>query len=382
MLFLLLLLLLVLPAQARPVKVGVLFSQSGTMAASEKPLEEATLLAISLINAAGGLALGNESRVLLEPVVANGASNPGEFARQVRQLRSQGVEIIFGCWTSDSRKAVIGELEKLGGLLFYPVQFEGQELSKHVVYSGISANQQLYPALDFLLQKSGKEIFLIGSDYVYPRTTNVLARMYLHKRGGQVAGEAYRSRGSHDFRDLVTQIKKSKCKAILNTINGDSQKAFFEELRRQGLKQPVMCLSLSESQAAELGPLVAHHYATWGYFMDLDNMANRRFRRRFWDKHGPGRILDDPTETAFWQVFAYAESVARVQDTRPQAIRQGLRALIVDTPGGLVRYDPKNLYCWRTVRIAQADLRGHMRVVWSSELPVKPLPFPLEPDSE
>lgn len=350
------------------------------MASSELPLIDASLLAIEQINASGGLYLQGERRVLLEPVVADGGSDPVTYARVVEDLvRRRNVRIVFGCWTSDCRKAVTRVLQAHGGLLFYPVQFEGQELSTAVVYSGLSANQQLFPALDFMLRGFGPKVYLVGSDYVYPRTSHGLARRYLKSQGGEVVGESYRPLGSMDFDSIIADIASSGCHSILNTINGQSLEGFFEAYGRAGLdpaRLPVMSLSLGEIQAARMARLVQGHYTTWGYFMALTTPANRRFLKAYRSRFGQDRLVDDPCETAYWQVYAFAQAVERAGNTSPAAVRRGLRALILDTPGGLVRFDPRNLYCWRTIRVAQSQPDGHMRVVWSTEVPLRPVPFP------
>lgn len=362
------------------LKIGLLVSESGSMANSERGIYQATMLAIEEVNALGGIYVGQERRLKLEPVVADGASQPEVFAREARKLMDeQDIRLFFGCWTSDSRQAVIKEIEGRGALLFYPVQFEGQETSKSVVYSGITANQQLFPALDFLIQRGAKSIYLVGSDYHYPRVSNALARTYLKRRGIQVAGEDYRPRGYTDFRKIVESIRTSRCDAVLNTINGDSLNAFFSEYHRQNLnpqRQPVMSMSLGEPRAARLGPLVAGHFTCWGYFMSLENSSNQRFVHSYKAKYGADAIVDDPGETAYWQIHAFALAAHRAGSTDTAAVRKQLEAMILDTPGGLVRYDPRNLYTWRTVRIGRADQTGRMQVVWSSEIPRKPEPRP------
>ena len=355
------------------VKVGVLFSSSGTMAASEKPLLEATLLAIDEVNESG-IGLASEKRLKLEAVVADGASSASEFADKAAEMMDQGVRIFFGCWTSDSRKAVLKVMETRGGLLYYPVQFEGAEKSPAAIYSGLTANQQLFPALRYLSNDGPPKIFLVGSDYLYPRATNQLCRRYLSNHGGSIVGERYKSRGSSDFREIVEEIGRSGCNVVLNTINGDSQRPFFEQYKQAGLKAPVMSLSLSETQALQLGPLTDGHYSCAGYFMSLHSPQNSRFCAAFQKRYGSARVLDDASETAYSQVRAFAQALLRCGRVEPAALRQATRALILDTPGGLIRYDPKNLYCWRTIRIGRFR-QGRARVVWSSELPIRPEPF-------
>jgi len=365
-------------SQGRPetiIKVGVLFSSSGTMAESEKPLLDTTLLAIEQINEEG-IGLASEKRLKLEPVVADGASSPAEFAEKATDLMEHhGVRVFFGCWTSDSRRAVLKVLERRGGLLYYPVQFEGLEESPAAIYSGLTANQQLFPALRYLSNDGDPRIFLVGSDYLYPRATNKLCRQYLAEHGGTVVGERYRRRGATDFSDIIREIEKSGCTLVLNTINGDSQRAFFQQYKKAGLKASIMSLSLSESQARSLGPLAEGHYLCAGYFMSLRSPQNARFCASVQKRFGSDRVVDDASETAYSQVMAFAQALLRCGRAEPAALRQATRALILDTPGGLIRYDPKNLYCWRAIRIGRLE-EGKAKVVWSSELPIRPEPFP------
>jgi urea transport system substrate-binding protein len=244
-----------------------------------------------------------------------------------------------------------------------------------VVYSGLTANQQLFPAVDFLRQSFGPKLYLVGSDYVYPRTTHALCRSYLKRVGGQVVGESYRPRGAVDFDPIVRAMERSGCDAILNTINGDSQKAFLQACRQAGLNRPMIHLSLSESQAAAMGDLCQDHYLAWGYFSSLSTPQSLRFQRAYQTAYGADRVVDDPCQTAYFQVLAFARAVSVAGSAEPTLLRRAMKSLILDTPGGLVRYDPRNLYCWRTVRIARVT-QGRAKVVWSSELPIKPEPDP------
>lgn len=356
------------------IKVGVLFSNTGTMAENEKPLQEATLLAIDEINESG-IGLASERRLRLEAVVADGESSPAEFAEKAAELMDHhGVRVFFGCWTSDSRQAVLKVLEARGGLLYYPVQFEGLEQSPAAIYSGLTANQQLFPALRYLSSEGPPKVFLVGSDYLYPRATNKLCRQYLAQHGGQVVGERYRRRGANDFADIIGEIQKSGCNVVLNTINGSSQRAFFQQYQQAAGKAPVMSMSLSESQAVGLGSLTDGHYSCAGYYMSLRSPQNARFCAAFRKRFGSERVVDDACATAYSQVRAFAQALLRCGRAEPAALRQATRALILDTPAGLVRYDPKNLYCWRAIRIARFQA-GRAKVVWSSELPLRPEPF-------
>ena len=276
---------------ADTIKVGVLHSLSGTMAISETVLKDVTLMAIDEINAKGGV-LGKK----LEPVVVDPASNWPLFAEKARQLISQDkVAVVFGCWTSVSRKSVLPVFEELNGLLFYPVQYEGEELSKNVFYTGAAPNQQAIPAVEYLMSKEGggaKRWVLLGTDYVYPRTTNKILRAFLKSKGvaDKDIDEKYTPFGHSDYQTIVADIKKFAAggkTAVVSTINGDSNVPFYKELGNQGLKAtdvPVVAFSVGEEElrGVDTKPLVGH-LAAWNYFMSLKNPANDAFKKQWAD---------------------------------------------------------------------------------------------------
>ena len=270
---------------ADTIKVGIMHSLSGTMAISETPLKDVALMAIDDINAKGGV-LGKK----LEPVVVDPASNWPLFAEKARQLLAQDkVAVVFGCWTSVSRKSVLPVFEELNGLLFYPVQYEGEEMSPNVFYTGAAPNQQAIPAVEYLLSEDGggaKRFFLLGTDYVYPRTTNKILRAFLHAKGIQDKDieEVYTPFGYSDYQTIVANIKKFSAggkTAVVSTINGDSNVPFYKELANQGLKAtdvPVVAFSVGEEElrGIDTKPLVGN-LAAWNYFESVDNAANKKF---------------------------------------------------------------------------------------------------------
>ncbi len=269
-------------AQQKTVKVGVLHSLSGTMAISETVLKDVALMAFEEINAKGGV-MGRK----IEPVVVDPASNWPLFAEKARQLITQDkVAAVFGCWTSVSRKSVLPVFEELNGLLFYPVQYEGEELSKNVFYTGAAPNQQAIPAVEYLMSKEGggaKRWVLLGTDYVYPRTTNKILRAFLKSKGvaDKDIDEKYTPFGHSDYQTIVADIKKFAAggkTAVVSTINGDSNVPFYKELGNQGLKAtdvPVVAFSVGEEElrGVDTKPLVGH-LAAWNYFMSLKNAGN------------------------------------------------------------------------------------------------------------
>src|ERR1700674_2010135 len=278
------------PARAADtIKVGVLHSLSGTMAISETSLKDVALMTFDEINAKGGL-LGMK----IEPVVVDPASNWPLFAEKARQLISQDkVAAVFGCWTSVSRKSVLPVFEELNGLLFYPVQYEGEELSQNVFYTGAAPTQQAIPAVEYLMSKEGggaTRFFLLGTDYVYPRTTNKILRAFLKAKGVAEADiqETYTPFGHSDYQTIVAQIKAFGAgghTAVISTINGDSNVPFYKELGNQGLKAtdiPVVAFSVGEEElrGIDTKPLVGH-LAAWNYFMSLKNPANDEFKKKW-----------------------------------------------------------------------------------------------------
>src|SRR6187401_180597 len=274
---------------ADTIKVGILHSLSGTMAISETVLKDVTLMAIDEINSKGGV-LGKK----LEAVVVDPASNWPLFAEKARQLITQDkVAVVFGCWTSVSRKSVLPVFEELNGLLFYPVQYEGEELSKNVFYTGAAPNQQAIPAVEYLMSKDGggaKRFVLLGTDYVYPRTTNKILRAFLKSKGVQDKDidEKYTPFGHSDYQTIVADIKKFSSggkTAVVSTINGDSNVPFYKELGNQGLKAtdvPVVAFSVGEEElrGVDTKPLVGH-LAAWNYFMSVKNPTNDAWKKQW-----------------------------------------------------------------------------------------------------
>src|SRR5690349_17395966 len=311
-------------AQSGTIKVGVLHSLSGTMAISETVLKDTVLMAIDEINAKGGV-LGKK----LEPVVVDPASNWPLFAEKTKQLLTQDkVSVIFGCWTSVSRKSVLPVVEELNGLLFYPVQYEGEELSKNVFYTGAAPNQQAIPAVEYLMSKEGggaKRFVLLGTDYVYPRTTNKILRAFLKSKGVAEADimEEYTPFGHSDYQTIIAKVKKfsgeGKKTAVISTINGDSNVPFYKELGNQGLKAtdvPVVAFSVGEEElrGVDTKPLVGN-LAAWNYFMSVKNPVNKKFVddwKAYAKKHNlPGAdkaVTNDPMEATYVGIHMWAQA--------------------------------------------------------------------------
>jgi len=383
-----------LPAQAADtIKVGVLHSLSGTMAISETVLKDTVLMAIDEINAKGGV-LGK----MLEPVVVDPASNWPLFAEKARQLISTNkVAVTFGCWTSVSRKSVLPVYEELNSLLFYPVQYEGEELSKNVFYTGAAPNQQAIPALEYLMSKDGgaaRRFVLLGTDYVYPRTTNKILRAFLHSKGVADADimEDYTPFGHSDYQSIIAKIKKfaaeGKKTAVVSTINGDSNVPFYKELGNQGLKAtdvPVVAFSVGEEElrGVDAKPLVGH-LAAWNYFMSIKSPANAEFIKK-WSayakaKNIPGHkdkpLTNDPMEATYIGIMMWKAAVEKAKSTDTDKVIAAMAGQTFKAPSGITStMDAKNHHLHKSVFIGEIKADGQFNVVWKTPGPVKAQPW-------
>ncbi|WP_013321464.1 urea ABC transporter substrate-binding protein [Gloeothece verrucosa] len=364
-------------ASGDTIKVGLLHSLSGTMAISETTVVEAEELAIEEINAAGGV-LGKKIEVIKE----DGASDWPTFAEKATKLIDQDkVATIFGCWTSASRKAVLPVFEAKNHLLWYPVQYEGQECSKNVFYTGAAPNQQIEPAVDWLLKNKGKKFFLVGSDYVFPRTANTIIKEQLKAKGGETVGEDYLPLGNTEVTAIITKIKAALPDGgvIFNTLNGDSNVAFFKQLQAAGLKPdkyPVMSVSIAEEEVRQIGPeYLAGQYASWNYFQTVDTPTNKKFVEAFKAKYGQDRVTNDPMEAAYIMVYLWKQAVEKAKTANDlDKVRLAAVGQEFEAPEGKVKIFP-NHHISKTVRIGQVKDDGMFDIVWSSEGPVKPIPW-------
>jgi urea transport system substrate-binding protein len=348
------------------------------MAISERPVIDAVQLAVEEINAQGGL-LGRPVEVIL----ADGESDETVFARQAEKLiREDRVCTLLGCWTSASRKAVVPVVERHNHLLFYPVQYEGVEQSPNVVYLGPVPNQQILPALRWLVGFEGRRRwFLVGSDYVFPVTANAVIRDEARARGVEVVGEAYLLLGSTDVADVVRKIAETKPDLVVNTINGDTNVAFFRELRRARITPeaiPTLSFSISEEELSALGSSATEgDYVAGNYFQSLDTPPNRELLRRFGQRYGDGRVVSSAMETAYAGVHLWAQAVQAAGRDDPRAIREAVRGLTYDAPQGTIRIDPATQHAVQTARVGRVDESGRVREVYLSPQPITPEPYPL-----
>ncbi|MBE9096408.1 urea ABC transporter substrate-binding protein [Tychonema sp. LEGE 07203] len=358
-----------------PIKIGVLHSLTGTMSIGEISVKDATLLAVEEINAAGGV-LGRP----LEAVIEDGASDLQTFAQKAKQLLQEAqVAVVFGCWTSASRKAVLPAFEQYGGLLFYPVQYEGLEQCPNVFYTGAAPNQQIVPGVNYLLAQGSRKIFLLGSDYIFPRTANTIVKAQLAALGGELAGEVYLPLGSMEVDEAIAHILAVKPDAILNTLNGDSNVAFFQKLREAGLKPedlPVMSASVAEEEVRAMGPSnIAGHLVVWNYFQTVDTPENRKFVKAYKARYGENRVTDDPIEAAYFGVYLWKQAVEKAGSTDAVKVRAAAKNLEFAAPSGKVKIDAETQHTWKTVRIGKVRLDGQIEEIWNSGAPLVPDPF-------
>ena len=367
---------LAVPAQAGDtIKVGILHSLSGTMAISETTLKDTMLMLIDEQNKKGGL-LGKK----LEPVVVDPASNWPLFAEKARELISKDkVDVIFGCWTSVSRKSVLPVIEELNGLLFYPVQYEGEESSKNVFYTGAAPNQQAIPAVDYLMKDIGvKRWVLAGTDYVYPRTTNKILEAYLKAKGVKDSDIMinYTPFGYSDWQSIVSDIKKfgsaGKKTAVVSTINGDANVPFYKELGNQGISAeniPVVAFSVGEEELSGIDtkPLVGH-LAAWNYFMSVKTPANAKFIKE-WHAFikNPKRVTNDPMEAHYIGFNMWVNAVKKAGTTKTDPVAKAMIGMKQPNLTGGVAVMGKNHHLSKPVLIGEIQDNGQFEVVWKTK---------------
>ena len=373
-----------------PVKIGVLHSLSGTMAISEVSLRDAVLMAVEEINAAGGV-LGTQ----IEPVVVDPASDWDLFAEKSKELLLEHeVAAVFGCWTSVSRKSVLPVFEENGGLLFYPVQYEGEECSRNIIYTGATPNQQLIPAAQYLMSEDGggyEKFYLLGTDYVFPRTANKILRAYLLDQGVPEANimEEYTPFHHQDYQTIVQKIKKFAADgkaAVLSTINGDSNVPFYKEFANQGLTSamcPIMAFSVAEDELRAMDTeFLVGHLAAWNYFQSVSAKANRDFVKSFKQyckandlPGGLKRVTDDPILWAYTGVYLWKGAVEKAKSFAVDKVRPALYGLSYDSPGGTVMMDERNHHLHKPVYIGEIKKNGQFKIVYESDGLVAPDPW-------
>ena len=353
------------PEQAT-VKVGILHSQTGTMAISEISLVDMEIMAIEEINAAGGV-LGR----MIQPVIEDARSRSADvFPKKATKLLVEDkVAAVFGCWTSSSRIAVLPVFEKHNGLLFYPLQYEGNECSRNIIYTGLAPNQQIIPGIDWLTSAEGgrrRRFFLLGSDYVYPRTANYIARKYVEQQGAEIVGEHYTPLGEREYKSVVDEIVAASPDVIFSTLNGDTNVHFYHELASRGIdpqQLPVFATSVGEDELRGLLPEdVVGHLAGWSYFQSVDTERNRDFVGRFQAEHGEDRVVSDPMEAAYAQVYLWKLAVEKAGSFEVDRVLEAFNSGIVfEAPGGDIMVDPKTRHTYKPFLIGRSPRRPAVR---------------------
>jgi urea transport system substrate-binding protein len=362
------------PATREPIVVGVLHALTGTMAVSEAPVVAATRLAVDEINAAGGL-LGWPVLLVLEDT----RSDPATAAAAAERLISQKhAAVLAGCWTSACRKAVLPVVEDHRHLLLYPVQHDGLEQSAHVLYLGAAPNQQILPATGWALQGFGRRVYLVGSDYVFPRTANALLRDFVQLGGGQVLAERYLPLGATDMSAVLDDLRRLKPDLVLNTINGSSNQALFEALVDAGLTDlPMLSFSAAEPEMqAYGGGRLERHFVAWSYLQSLDTPQNRHFLAALHRAGNSSVATSDPAASAYAGVQLWAAAVREVGSPQTEAVNANLVQQSVVAPFGIAAVDPQTRHLWRQLRIAQVQPDGQLLEVYAQPRHIKPSPWP------
>ncbi|GAB6929453.1 urea ABC transporter substrate-binding protein [Paenibacillus sp. JCM 10914] len=362
-------------AKGDSIKVGILHSLSGTMAISEVSVKDAEMLAIEEINAAGGV-LGKQ----IEPVIEDGASDWPTFAEKAGKLLQQDkVAAVFGGWTSASRKAMLPVFEQNNGLLFYPVQYEGLESSPNIFYTGATTNQQIVPSVSWLLENRGKKMFLLGSDYVFPRTANKIIKAQLAAEGGELAGEEYTPLGHTDYSTIISKIKEAKPDIVYNTLNGDSNVAFFKQLKDAGITSKdltTLSVSVAEEEIRGIGAdILEGHLAAWNYYQTTDTPENKAFVEKYKAKYGADRVTADPIEAGYTAVYLWKAAVEKAGSTDVAKVKEAAKGIEIAAPEGKVTLDGDNQHIYKTVRIGEVQADGQFKELWNSGEPVKPDPY-------
>lgn len=357
------------------VKVGILHSLTGPVAIAEASVVDAEKLAIEEINASGGV-LGKKVEVIVE----DGASDWPTFAEKARKLFDRDkVAAVFGCYTSASRKAVLPVVEKSKGLLYYPTYYEGLEMSPNIIYTAQEATQSVIPAVNWLAANKGKSFYLIGSDYIWPRTTNKIAKPTIAKAGGKVVGEDYFPLTQTEFGTVINKIRASGADVVLSTVVGGSNVAFYKQLKSAGVdpkKTTLLALAVSEEEVSGIGAdEVTGVLTCMGYFQSLDNPANKKFVSAFKAKYGEKRVTGDTLECAYNAVYLWKMAVEKAKSFDVEKVVAASGGMEIDAPEGHVKVHATNHHLWKHARIGEFQPDGQVKMLYESPL-IEPNPFP------
>ena len=357
------------------VKIGLLHSTTGSMAFSEKSVLDAELMAIEQINNSGGV-LGHK----IEAIQENGESDYIVFAKKAQKLIEEDkVVSIFGCWTSDSRKAVKSVVEEYYNLLWYPVQYEGMEASPNIMYVGACPNQQVVPAIDYCAENFGKRMYLLGSDYIFPQIANKIIKAQLKDLGGEVVGERYVPMNEANFVSIIQEIKTLKPDVIINTLNGNSNVSFFTQIYNNKITSdeiPIMSFSIAENEINEIGAeFLEGHYVSWSYFESTETSKNRQFVSKYKEVYGVKKHVGDPVEAGYLSIFLWAAACEKAGSFDIEDVRIASKGLSYIGPEGYVTIEGSNQHLNKFARIGQISKDGTIHEVWSSTSTVRPDPY-------
>lgn len=358
------------------VKVGLLHSMSGSMAISEQAVLDAEKLAIKEINNSGGV-LGKT----IEYQEEDGASDPSTFATKAEKLVDQdGISTVFGCWTSSSRKAVKSIFEDYNALLFYPVQYEGMESSSNIVYTGAAPNQQIVPAIEYLIEKGYKKFFLLGSDYVFPRTANMIITAQVNAAGLEVVGEEYADMDQTDFAAIISKIEEAQPDVVINTLNGTGNVSFFKQMSEKNYTSEnfmTMSFSIAEEEVSTIGAnILKGHMVSWNYYQTTETERNTQFVKAYKAEYGEDRVTSDPAEAAYDAVYLWAAACEKAGSFEVDDVLAAIESgeISVDAPEGKIVINGSNHHLSKPVRIGQVQEDGLIYEVYATEA-VEPDPY-------
>lgn len=358
------------------LKVGILFSMTGAMAKSEKPVINAILLAIEEINAQGGI-----NNKIIVPVIYDGQSNWKKYAQLGKKLILQDkVNVIFGCWTSAARKEIKPIVEKYDNLLVYPTRYEGVESSKNIIYLGATPNQQMLPAISWTFDHIGKRVFLVGTDSIFAHVANEIIKHEVESRGGEVLGEQYIPLGSKDVDSIIQDILIKKPSVIFNNIIDDTNLVFFErlhELTKGGSRPPAISFGLPVAALEKIGTKkIVGDYNVLAYIETQESSENKKFLDNYQKKYGSTGDINSPAVTAYAGIYLWKQAVEKASLTAPPFVREHMLRQSTASPAGVIYIDSKNANAWRTINICQFNKEGHMDVIWTSVNPIEPIVYP------
>lgn len=359
------------------VVVGLLHSLTGPMAISEKSVRDAEILAITEINQDGGI-LGKTIAYIEE----DGASEPSAFATKAEKLVGDTeVATVFGCWTSSSRKAVKSVFEDYESLLWYPVQYEGMEQSPNIIYTGAAPNQQIVPAIEYLIEQGYKNFFLLGSDYVFPRTANMIINAQVKNAGLNVVGEEYAAMDQTDFAAIIAKIEAVKPDVIVNTLNGTGNVSFFKQMSEKNYDASTymtMSFSIAEEEVAAIGAnILKDHLVSWNYYQTTETPENEKFVAAYKEMFGDTRVTSDPAEAAYDAVYLWKAAVEKAGSFEAADVLEAIRTgeIAFNAPEGKVVIDGKNQHLSKPVRIGKVDEDGLISEIYATGGPVAPDPY-------